>query len=420
MKKVVVNIARVVLAVVLILSGFVKAVDPLGTQYKIADYLGALHLSQYIPDTMTLGASVLLSAIEFMLGTLLLLAIRRRLVTLLTLLLFAIMTPLTLWLALANPVSDCGCFGDALVLTNWQTFWKNVVLLALAVVAWRWSLKMVRFVSPTNQWIVINYTAVFIRVVSGWSLYDLPYFDFRPYHIGTDLRRGWQQAMEGEDLPYADFFMERASDGEDITDSLLSNDGYLFLLVSPHLELADDSRLDLINQLYEYAVDNGYPFYCLTASGTKGINAWRDATGAEYPFCLTDETILKTVIRSNPGLLLLKNGTIIRKWSHNNLPVIDEPEEEVPLEKLAMGQMPEDSTPKKILVILLWYVLPLALLVIADRLWAWSGWVKKKEQSNIVYQYLTKRRKNEKENCSRQLEDEPEPAGGPLTGQGTE
>ena len=419
MKKVAVNIARVVLGVTLILSGFVKAVDPLGTQYKIADYLGALHLAQYVSDAMTLGASVLLSATEFMLGTLLLLAIRRRLVTLLTLLLFAVMTPLTLWLAIANPVSDCGCFGDALVLTNWLTFWKNVVLLALAVIAWRWSLKMVRFVSPTNQWIVINYTAVFILVVSGWSLYDLPYFDFRPYHIGTNLRAGWQQAMEGADLPYADFFMERADDGADVTDSLLSKDGYLFLLVSPHLEQADNSQLDLINQLYEYALDNGYPFYCLTASGDKGISSWRDATGAEYPFCQTDETTLKTIIRSNPGLLLLKDGIILRKWSHNSLPVIDEPEEEVPLEKLPMGQMQGDSIPGKILAILLWYVLPLALLVIADRLWAWSSWVKKKKQSNIVYQHL-KRKQNEKENCSRQLEDEPEPAGGHCPGQGTE
>ena len=420
MRKTAVNIARLLLAVVFILSGFVKAVDPLGTQYKTADYLTAMHLGQYVPDFVTLGFAVLLSVLEFVLGVCLLFAIRRRMVSKLVLMLMAVMTPLTLWLAVADPISDCGCFGDAVVLTNWQTFGKNVVLLLLALAVWRWPLDMVRFISKSNQWIVINYSILFMVGLSGWSLYDRPYFDFRPYHIGTDLRSAWQRTMEGEDLPYADFFMERVSDGEDITDSLLNCKGYVFLLVSPHLELADDSRLDLINQLYEYAVDNGYPFYCLTASGTKGINAWRDATGAEYPFCLTDETILKTVIRSNPGLLLLKNGTIIRKWSHNNLPVIDEPEEEVPLEKLAMGQMPEDSTPKKILVILLWYVLPLALLVIADRLWAWSGWVKKKEQSNIVYQYLTKRRKNEKENCSRQLEDEPEPAGGPLTGQGTE
>ena len=144
MKKVVVNIARFVLAVVLILSGFVKAVDPLGTQYKITDYLDALHLGQYVPDTLALGASILLSALEFILGTLLMLAIRRRTVSLLVLLLMSVMTLITLWLAVANPISDCGCFGDALVLTNWQTFFKNVILLMLSLAVWKWPLSMVR------------------------------------------------------------------------------------------------------------------------------------------------------------------------------------------------------------------------------------------------------------------------------------
>ncbi len=160
MRKVVVNIARLVLAVTLILSGFVKAVDPLGTQYKIADYLTALHLGSYAPDFLTLGASVVLSAVEFGMGICLLFAIRRRLVTTLTLVMMGVMTPLTLWLALANPVSDCGCFGDALVLTNWQTLWKNVALLLMAVVVRCWPMDMPRFVSRSNQWIVINY-AVF-------------------------------------------------------------------------------------------------------------------------------------------------------------------------------------------------------------------------------------------------------------------
>ena len=237
---------------------------------------------------------------------------------------------------------------------------------------------MVRFVSRSNQWIVINYSALFILAVSGWSLYDLPYFDFRPYHVGTDLRQGWNRMMNGEESPYADFFMERVSDGEDITDSLLHAKGYLFLLVSPYLEQADDSQLDLINQVYEYAEDYEYPFYCLTASGEQGISRWRDQTGAEYPFCHTDDIVLKTVIRSNPGLLLLKDGVIIRKWSHNRLP--DEYMLTDRLEKLEIGQMPEDSTAQKILQIFLWYILPLFLLSLADRLWAWTHWVKRKEE----------------------------------------
>ena len=388
MKRVAVNIARLVLAVTLILSGFVKAVDPLGTQYKITDYLAAMHLSAYVPDILLLGASVLLSAVEFWLGICLLFAIRRRIVSTLTLLMMVVVTPLTLWLALADPISDCGCFGDAIVLTNWQTFWKNVVLLAAALAVWKWPLEMMRLISKSNQWIVINYSALFIVGLSGWSLYDRPYFDFRPYHVGTDLKTGWQRMMEGEESPYADFFMERVSDGEDITDSLLRREGYLFLLVSPHLEQADDSQLDLINQVHEYAEDYEYPFYCLTASGEDGINHWCEDTGAEYPFCHTDDITLKTMIRSNPGLLLLKDGVIIRKWSHNRLP--DEYDLDDRLERLEIGQPMEDAIPQKMLTIFLLYILPLLLLTLADRLWAWTHWVKKKEQSTKIYKFIKK------------------------------
>jgi len=380
-KKLAVNIARLILAVAFILSGFVKAVDPLGTQYKIQDYLVAMGLGRLIPDFMTLSASVLLSTIEFILGICLLFAIRRRMVSKIVLVLMTAMTLLTLWLALTDPISDCGCFGDALVLTNWQTFWKNIVLLTAAVIVWRYPLLMPRLIGEANQWIVMNYSGVFILlVIAGRSLYTLPQFDFRPYHVGTNLRQGWQRMMEGEDSPYAEFFMELTDEGEDITEDVLNREGYTFLLVSPHLEQADDSQLDALNQIYEYSLDNGYPFYCLTASTEKGINHWRNITGAEYPFCNTDDITLKTIIRSNPGLLLLKNGVIIRKWSHNNLP--DEQDLTGELETSELGQLPSDTVATKILWILTWFVLPLVLLTLADRLWAWSGWLRKRNNNN--------------------------------------
>ena len=308
----------------------------------------------------------------------LLFAVRRRLSSRLAVIIMAVMTPLTLWLALANPISDCGCFGDAVVLTNWQTFWKNVVLLAAAVVVVRWPEKMVRFISESNQWIVVNYSILFTLTISAWSLYDRPQFDFRPYHVGSDLRTGWNKMMEGEESPYADFFIEKTDDGEDITEQILGSEGYTFLLVAPYLEKADDSQLDLINQVYEYAQDYGYPFYGLTASGEKAIGLWRDVTGAEYPFCLTDGTTLKTIIRSNPGLVLLKDGVIIQKWSHNMLP--DEYELDKPLEELPLGHLPDDSVAQRIIMILLWFVLPLVLLSIADRMWAWTKWIRKRKK----------------------------------------
>jgi len=424
MLKVGVNICRLVIAVTFILSGFVKAVDPKGTAYKIADYLQAMHLDGLVSDTGTIVASMALSTLEFSIGIFLLFAIRRRLASRMAVVLLAVMTPLTLWLAVANPVSDCGCFGDALVLTNWQTFWKNVVLLGAAlVVAWK-PMELFRFVSKSNQWIVVNYTVLFILIIASLSLYDLPMFDFRPYHIGANIREG-MEIPEGEEQPqfettfilekdgerrefgiddYPDStwtfidsrtvqtvkgyvppihdFVLQTEEGDDITEEVLADTSYVFLLVSPHLETADDSRLDLINELYEYSEEQGYAFYGLTASNEKAIARWRDRTGAEYPFCLVDEITLKTIIRSNPGLLLLKNGTVTGKWSHNNLPQIAPKQASMPLENLEIGQMPDDGVPSKIARLLLWFVLPLALLTIADRTWMWTKWLRKNRKES--------------------------------------
>ncbi len=429
------------LAVVFILSGFVKAVDPLGTQYKISDYLTAMGIGSLVPDAATLAMSVLLSATEFCLGIFMLFAIRRRLVSRLMVLMLAVMTPLTLWVALSNPVSDCGCFGDALVLSNWQTLWKNVVLLTAAViVAWK-PKEMFRFVSESNQWIVINYTVLFILAIEAWSLYYLPQFDFRPYHIGANIREGMEmpegaeqpqfettfilekngvrqefslddypdstwtfvdsrtvQVTQGYVPPIHDFSVALMGDDDemtDITDELLANEGYTWLLVAYDLEHADDSRFDLINEIHEYSRAHDYPFYCLTASGKQSIGRWCELTGAEYPFCFTDRITLKTIIRSNPGLLLLKNGTVVGKWSHNDLPVIDPDDAIKPLEQLAIGHISTDSVPEKILRLLLWFVLPLLLLTIADRTWAWTKWLRRKKKTSLttIKQNQTMRKK---------------------------
>ena len=434
-RAVAVNICRIVVAAVFILSGFVKAVDPTGTGYKIADYLEAMHLAQYVPGFATLAASVMLSTVEFSLGVFLLFAIWRKATSRLLLAVMAVMTPVTLWLAVANPISDCGCFGDAVKLTNWQTFGKNVVLLMAVATVAKWPADMVRFISRANQWIVFNYTVVFILAVSGYSLYALPQFDFRPYHVGADIRQGmaippgapqpqfettvvmekngerreyalddypdstWTyidtrttQTAKGYEPPIHDFSITRTDTGEDITDSVLGDKRYTFLLISPHLELADDSRLDLINQVYDYATDNGYPFLCLTASGSKGIERWKDQTGAEYPFCTTDATVLQTMIRSNPGLMLLRDGKVIRKWGHNQLP--DETVLNGRLENIEAGKMPpEDTVARRVASVLMWYVLPLLMLTLADRLWAWSQWVRKKERSNKIYQLFKTRKR---------------------------
>ena len=429
-----VNLCRFVVALTFIFSGYVKAIDPLGTLYKLQDYLEVVHLSAYVSDYITLAVSVLLGGIEFCLGVLLLFAIRRRLVTRLLLFFMAVMTPLTLWLALDNPIEDCGCFGDAVKFTNWETFGKNVVLLAATVLLFMRPLAMPRSISRSNQWIVVNYTMLFILVSSSMSLYTLPPFDFRPYHIGANIRKGMEipegakqpqfettfilekdgqrreftlddypdstwtfidsktvQTEAGYVPPIHDFSIQTTDGSEDITDSVLNHKGYSFVLVSPHFETASDANFGEIDAIYEYSLDHGYPFYALTASTDEAINHWRDITGAEYNFFLTDETTLKTVIRSNPGLLLLKDGTVIGKWSHNDLPGLDYKSPR--LEDTEYGRMPEHSVTSKISQILLWYILPLMLLTFADRTWKFSQWIRKKEHSNRIYKLL-KRKKN--------------------------
>ena len=424
-----VNVCRLVVALTFIFSGYVKAIDPLGTQYKLQDYAEAAGLAGCVPDYLTLGASVLLGGAEFCLGVLLLFAIRRRLVAKLLLLFMAVMTPLTLWLAIADPIKDCGCFGDAVVLTNWETFYKNLALLAATVVLARRPLAMPRFISRSNQWIVVNYTILFILVSSSYSLYTLPVFDFRPYHVGADIRKGMEipegakqpqfettfilekdgqrkeftledypdstwtfidsktvQTEEGYVPPIHDFSIQAIDGGEDITDSVLSRKGYSFILVAPHLEQADDSNFGEIDGIYEYCRDHGYPFYALTASNDDAIAYWRDITGAEYDFYLTDETTLKTIIRSNPGLLLIKDGTVIGKWSHNDLPKLNY--SSAKLEDTEYGSIPERSVARKVSKILLWYILPLMLLAFADRTWKFSRWIRKKEHSNRIYQFF--------------------------------
>ena len=421
--KMIVNLCRIIVAVTFIFSGFVKAIDPIGTQYKLQDYLGAIGMAGILPNWTLLAVAVFLAAIEFCIGIFLLFAIQRRLISKLTVAFMVFMTMVTVWIVVADPVKDCGCFGDALHLTNTETLIKNIVLLVCSLVIMYRPLAMFRFVSKSNQWIVTNYTIVFILVSSGLSLYYLPIFDFRPYHIGVNIPRGmeipkgaklpqfkttfimekngqrkeftldnypdasWKfidsktvQTSEGYIPPIHYFSITDNKTGLDLTNSILSHKGYTFLLIAPHLETADDSNFGDIDRLYEYAQSYDIPFYCLTASTTKAIKRWVDLTGAEYPFCITDEAVLKTIIRSNPGLLLLKDGTIINKWSHNNLP--NEAKLSRPISQSSLGKMPKDSVPAKILEIVLWFILPLTLLTLADRLWAWSKWVRLKEQKD--------------------------------------
>lgn len=418
-----VNVCRFLLAITFIASGFIKANDPYGTAYKIQDYLEAWGMMDMFPSVLTYIGAMTMGIIEFALGLYLFFGIHRRIIPTVMLIVMSFFTPLTLWLAIDNPISDCGCFGDALVLSNWETFFKNLALLIAAISIFKWrKVHLYKIVSSKVDWLVSLYSILFIICYSIYTIRYLPVFDFRPYHIGADIAKGMtipegekmttyettfiyekdgkQQEFtidncptdstwtfidaktrvkeKGYEQPIHDFAITSVTDGEDLTESVLNDDRYTFLLVSTHLAEADDSNMDLINEIYDYCIEHKYNFLCVTASPDKDIDSWTENTGAEYPFALMDDITLKTMVRSNPGLILLKKGVVINKWSVNRLP--DEYQLNKPLDKLLIGQLNPKTLPHKILMVAGWFFGPLAVFILCDLIWiSWKRRRSKKE-----------------------------------------
>ena len=407
---VITTVCRFVLAIVFIFSGFVKAIDPLGTQYKIQDYFDAFGWAGVFPDYIPFLASVLLGMLEFCLGVYLFFGIRRIIAPRAVVAVMAVMTPLTFWLALDNPVSDCGCFGDAVVLTNWETFGKNVVLLVMSLVVLKWRKRIFPLATTRFDWLIALYGFLYILCVTIYCYRHLPVFDFRPYYVGADIRQGMEipegeepteletrfvlqkdgvekeftldnypdstwtfvdsrmvVKKQGYEPPIHDFSMIRYEDGEDITEQVLADEGYTFLLVAHQLGLTNESRIDLINELYDYCLEYGYAFYCLTSSSDEDIFKWQEDTGAEYPFCLMDNTTLRTMVRSNPGLILLKKGEVVRKWSVVDIP--NEYELPGPLEQLPVGEIGRETLAYRLLGVFVWFAFPLFLMCMVDLAW---------------------------------------------------
>ncbi len=360
--KIIAECSRVLIGVVFMFSGFVKAVDPMGGSIKIGDYLTAFGLDNM--QSFALLFSFNLSAIEFALGCCMLLGVYRRYTSFLVLAFMVFMTPLTLYLAIYNPVSDCGCFGDALVISNWETFFKNLVLLAAAIVAFLHHRKLFHCYTFRAYWFIPLYTYLFGVGFAYYNYNHLPVIDFRPYKIGADIPRlmeipegapedeylytfvyekeGVKKEFSLENYPANDSSWTFVSSetkllkkgytppvlsfdifnetGEQVSDEIIRNPGPVMLLIAAKIEEADFDRMDQMNDLYDYALENQIPFYCVTGSDTGAIDEWIDDTGAEYPFRMADEVLLKTIIRSNPGLVLLKDGTILGKWHFNDFP----------------------------------------------------------------------------------------------------
>lgn len=418
-----VNVLRLLLAATFIFSGVTKLIDPHGTEYKILDYATSLGMRQWMPGLLPLILAILLAAFEFVLGVRLLFGIRRRQTTWLMLLFMLLMTPLTLYIYLTDMVVDCGCFGEALVLTNGETFVKNLFLLSSVVLLMRKYRLMTQFFMPRTQWIVSLYAWIFSFCFAAANLYALPMIDFRPYRLGTNLlqaletrsdaqyetrflmekegKKQWftldnypdttwkfvdseEKLISGSDEVSAiqDFSMELVETGEEITIPFLAEEGYKFLLVMPYLETADDGVMDHLMALYDYCKAYGYPLYALTSSDEESISHWSELTGAEYPFCHTDALALKTMIRSNPGLVLLHGGEVVGKWSSRMLPA--ESQLQAPIEECAWAKQSALNGVWSFIHVAMWFLIPLLMMETVDRIWWWRRHKRAEKRSKVL------------------------------------
>lgn len=364
-------ISRIVAGCVFIFSGFVKAVDPLGSTYKFVDYFCAFNMPWL--ESVTFPLAILLSGLEFLIGFCLLFFIQNKWANWGALLFMIIFTPLTLWLALTDPVHDCGCFGDAIILTNWQTFYKNIVISILVVLSFFYRNSMIRWVKVKTEWLITAIVAIVITCFSWYNYQHLPVLDFRPYKIGNNIpdkmeipegapsdvykqyfllrdtltgkeifieskqylndSSYWGKSStwrfistsepvllkKGYEPPIHDFSITSLS-GEDITQSVLTYSGYYFILVAYDLKKSKTRRLTEINELYQRIIDENHKFICLTSSINNEIEQFKKSNKAIYDFYITDPITLKTIIRANPGLVLLHEGTVVAKWHSNDIP----------------------------------------------------------------------------------------------------
>ena len=359
--------ARTLLGLTFIFSGIVKAIDPLGTTYKIEDYLKAF--GGFFTDLLPLAqpAAWCLIAVEFVLGVCLLLNIRTNWTAWLSLAFYCVMTPLTLYIALKNPVSDCGCFGDAIVLTNWQTFWKNIILISLVIVLLCTKKSLHQTWTNWMEAVLAGCSFVLVFCIMGWTILHLPIKDFRPYKIGNNIpelmeipddaepdvyeisliyeKDGVQQTFTLQNYPKGDStwtFVDQKSklvkkgyeppihdfelltmDFEDITYDVLESETPVTLIIMYDLAKANRNQLTKVVNLYQNCRQHGEMCYLVTGSGEDAIFAFGAELGfdeetTESAFVTCDPVTLKTIVRANPGVITIQNGIITDKYNLKN------------------------------------------------------------------------------------------------------
>ncbi len=373
--KTVKTIARILVGVIFIFSGFVKGIDPWGSAYKFTDYYLAMHLDWMLWSAFPFG--VLLAFTEIVIGVSLLFNLCIRFFSWLAFLFMVFFTGLTLWVALADPVADCGCFGDALVLSNWETFYKNIVLILLTVFVFR-NRKYYDSGSPQRSgWIAGTLVVIVYIGLVIHSYHHLPVIDFRPYKTGVNIPEAmripenaplaeykntfyyrnkqtgkvkkfteknypWQDTVnweydrmeskrikEGYEPPIHEFTIT-TREGNDVMDFFISDENFVLILIAYDLDKADTSAMDRIVDLATWAENNSFSFIGLTATPFDISDEWIARYGLPMEFFTCDEITLKTIIRSNPGLMAVEDGTIVGKWHYNDIPSPEEFRKEFP------------------------------------------------------------------------------------------
>ncbi|MDD4199577.1 MAG: DoxX family protein [Paludibacter sp.] len=354
---------RLLIGLVFIFSGFVKAVDPLGTVYKIEDYLTAFDGIWAGLTFLAFPAAFLLIAIELLIGLNLVFQVKFKFSSWLAFVFMLIMTPLTLYIALYNPVTDCGCFGDALKISNWMTFYKNVFFFILTLLLLIYQKKINKIFLPKVE---CGFVIVFVVASFGFMVYNLthlPVLDFRPYKIGVNIpdamkvpddapadvyeynfvyeKEGVKKIFSIDDLPDSSWtFVSQetklVSEGykppihdlviltaefEDVTHEVLCYEGTTYLIVMYDLQKTSENGIEKVkafvaNKLKEHPE---VKVYALTASSTHDIQEFKTKYGLTFPFYKTDPITLKTMIRANPGMMKIVDGTVRGKWNGKRL-----------------------------------------------------------------------------------------------------
>lgn len=313
MRIVFLYIARILVGFTFLFSGFVKLVDPMGSAYKFEEYFGpeVLNLEFLIP--YALPFSIILILLEVVLGFKILLGYKP-VITLWSLFVLTLLFLFLTWYAAYfNKVTDCGCFGDALKLTPWETFYKNLILLLLVVFMLfnRYCIKPVIW-EPFLTGLVIVFFLVSSYLVYH-VLVHLPLIDFRPYAVGKDIRAGMEYPAEGDALPpVRDFFLE--SETADLTEQILSSP-QVMLIIASDIKKSNIEGFTALSEVAEEAINKGFMVYGISASTTQAIQQVKDNLSLPFDFLFCDETTLKTIIRANPGVLILKKGVVSGKWN---------------------------------------------------------------------------------------------------------